>query len=159
MISGATLDGIMLASLVYGGYSATANAARNLGLIKNFKINNINAKPLQSISKNISTSIEQKGSSNLMGSKRMQLQYAPFQKLSLNNPITIDGIKYSGHAIDKMQNIGIVPSIVDNVIKKGTSMVGKRVNTLRYFDADNNITVITNSLTKEIITVSHGKIK
>ena len=159
MISGATLDGIMLGSLIYGGYSATGNAVRNLGLIKNFKINNINAKPLQSISKSVSASIDQQACPNLMGSKRLQYQYAPFQKLSRNKPTIIDGIKYSGHAIDKMQNTGIVPSIVDNAIKNGASMVGKRVNTLRYFDADNNITVITNALTKEIITVSHGKIK
>ncbi len=157
MISGATLDGIMLASLVYGGYSATANAARNLGLIKNFKINNINANPLQSISRNISTSIEQKGSSNLMGSKRMQLQYAPFQKLSLNNPTTIDGINYSGHAIDKMQNTGILPSVVKNTLKKGIVRKGATAKSLQYFDKTNNISVIIDKKSGNIVTTFFGE--
>ena len=156
MISGATLDGIMLGSLIYGGYSATGNAVRNLGLIKNFKINNINAKPLQSISKSVSASIDQQACPNLMGSKRLQYQYAPFQKLSRNKPTIIDGIKYSGHAIDKMQARGIVPSVVEETIKNGFTKKDF-LGVSHYYDSKNNISVIMNSKTSKIISIRYGK--
>ncbi len=52
MITGAIFDGAILGSLICGGYSATSNLAKNLGSIKNFKID-IKAESLQSISNSV----------------------------------------------------------------------------------------------------------
>jgi Domain of unknown function (DUF4258) len=37
-----------------------------------------------------------------------------------NKPTTINGIDYSGHALDQMQERGLVPSVVQNTIENGT---------------------------------------
>ncbi|OED50996.1 hypothetical protein ACH42_00335 [Endozoicomonas sp. (ex Bugula neritina AB1)] len=50
-----------------------------------------------------------------------------------NAPEIIQGRDYSGHAIDRMQERGITPTIVDNAIKKGIKSIGNQPDTLIFF--------------------------
>jgi hypothetical protein len=72
-----------------------------------------------------------------------------------NTPTTINGIDYSAHALDQMQGRGIVPSVVQNTIKNGTTFT-TRVGTTGYYDAVNNVRVIVNSQTGKVVTVIPG---
>jgi hypothetical protein len=76
-----------------------------------------------------------------------------------NIPAQINGIQYSGHALDQMQGRGVMPSVVKDILGKIELIVGKRPNTLVFYDPINNITVIKSSSLNQVITVSHGKIK
>lgn len=71
----------------------------------------------------------------------------------------INEIKYSGHVLDRMQERGIVPSVVENAVKNLNFIQGKKLNTIVYYDKINNLTIIQNSITGVIITVSKGVIK
>ncbi len=95
-------------------------------------------------------------STNLMGNKNLQLKNASFQSFSRNKSQRINGITYSGHAIDKMQNSGIMPSVVENTLNFGQSVRGKKINTLRYYDNENNISLIVNSKTKKLLQFLMG---
>jgi filamentous hemagglutinin len=75
-----------------------------------------------------------------------------------NAPATIGGINFSGHALDEMQADGITPSVVQNALDNVASVTGKVPGTTAYLDSTNNITVIQNSETGNIITVSRGLI-
>ena len=72
-----------------------------------------------------------------------------------NDPTIINGISYSGHAIDQMQGRGIPPSIVQNTIQNGV-IYQTRLGTTGYYDSVNNVRVITNSDTGVVITVIPG---
>ena len=89
------------------------------------------------------------------GHKGFELKNHPGQVVR-NQPATINGRSFSGHALDQMQNRGIPPSVVDNAIKNGQRFVGKRPNTQGFFDPVNRIRVIVNSETGNIITVIPG---
>lgn len=82
-----------------------------------------------------------------------------FRNLSPNEPATIGGRDYTGHAIDRMQERGLMPSVVENTIRVGEEMPGKRAGTTAYYEAENNVTVITDSATGRVVTVSSGRIK
>ena len=43
-----------------------------------------------------------------------------------NAPTTIDGRRYSGHALDQMQSRGFTPSVVENSIEHGRRTPGNR---------------------------------
>nr|WP_228140735.1 DUF4258 domain-containing protein [Acinetobacter sp. TGL-Y2] len=73
-----------------------------------------------------------------------------------NNPTNIDGRNYSGHALDRMQDRGIMPSVVKDTIKHGSQTVGKK-STTNHYSPTNNVTVVTNKR-GDVVTVSHGKI-
>lgn len=76
-----------------------------------------------------------------------------------NKATTINSRNFSGHALDRMQEQGIMPSVVENVIENGQYLGGKVPNTSAYYDNVNNITVITNSTNGNVITVHFGLIK
>ena len=65
-----------------------------------------------------------------------------------NSPATINGVEYSGHAIDRMQDRGLTPSVIENILKNGI----RDGSLIR--DPVNNITVITNPQGK-IVTVRY----
>ena len=67
--------------------------------------------------------------------------------------------EFSGHAFDKMQSQVITPSAVENAIRKSNSVKGKYKGTTAYHDTVNNITVITDTASGRVITVSRGIIK
>lgn len=73
-----------------------------------------------------------------------------------NRPETINGVPYSGHAFDQMQNRGIFLSVVEHVLRNGLKRAGKGPNTTRYYDPINNISVIRNDRTGNIITLRGG---
>lgn len=104
------------------------------------------------------SSVVAKGGDNatgFLGSKRLQLKNAPFQKVR-NTPTTINGRDFSGHALDQMQNRGFTPSVVENAINTGTRSAGNTSSTSVFTDAVNKLRVITNSETGRVVTVIPG---
>ncbi|MBA3957521.1 MAG: RHS repeat-associated core domain-containing protein [Parachlamydiaceae bacterium] len=93
--------------------------------------------------------------SSFHGCKRSQFRYADYQRIR-NNPSVINGRGYRGHALDKMQDRGIYPSVVENTVNKGTMSAAKK-GTIQHYDSANNVTIITNTK-GEIVTVTYGKI-
>jgi hypothetical protein len=75
-----------------------------------------------------------------------------------NQPGTINGRDYTGHALDRMQQQGIMPSVVENATR-GPAIPGKVPGTTAYYDGANNITVITDSASGRVVTVDYGKIR
>jgi hypothetical protein len=55
------------------------------------------------------------GGSGFFGRKGFELSNSPLRAVR-NAPATINGIRYSGHALDQMQNRGIVPSVVERTL-------------------------------------------
>jgi RHS repeat-associated protein len=72
-----------------------------------------------------------------------------------NHPATIKERSFSGHALDQMQNRGVMPSVVENAIKRGQSFA-TRPGTAGFFDSVNNVRVIVNSKTGQVVTVIRG---
>lgn len=73
-----------------------------------------------------------------------------------NAPETINGRDFSGHAIDRMQERGFTPSVIENAIQNGARGAGNRPNTSVFTDSVNNLRVITNSENGRVITVIPG---
>jgi RHS repeat-associated protein len=71
----------------------------------------------------------------------------PLGSVAPNQPTTIGGRPFSGHAIDQMQARGIPPSVVENTIQHGRPFPGNTPGTTGYYDPVNNVRVITNSTT------------
>jgi RHS repeat-associated protein len=68
-----------------------------------------------------------------------------------NLPTTINGRDYSGHALDRMQGRGIMPSVVEDVIKNPLKIeLGNKPNTWKYIG--DGLNVIINQAGK-VITV------
>ena len=100
------------------------------------------------------------GKSNLSGfsgRSGFELRNATIQPIR-NKTKIIDGMNFSGHALDKMQNRGIMPSVVKYVIQNGRS-VKSRTGTKSFYDSKNHVQVIINSQTNKIITVKRVKVK
>ena len=55
-------------------------------------------------------------------------------KKPTNHPGKIGNREFSGHAFDKMQSQGILPSAIENAIRKSNSVVGKYKGTTAYHD-------------------------
>jgi hypothetical protein len=70
--------------------------------------------------------------SSFHGRKRFQLQ-APAGP-PRNPPGELNGVPYSGHAFDQMQNRGLLPSVIDNVVRSGLRRSGNEPLTTRYYD-------------------------
>jgi hypothetical protein len=96
----------------------------------------------------------ERAATGFKGSKGFELKNAPYQKVR-NEATTINGRDFSGHALDQMQNRGIMPSVVENTIKTGQTF-STRAGTTGFYDSVNNVRVITNSETGRIVTVIRG---
>lgn len=68
----------------------------------------------------------------------------------------IAGRQYGGHALDQMQGRGVIPSAVENTIRVGTPSRDPIPGRMRFYDATNNLTVITES-NGRVVTVITGK--
>ena len=68
-----------------------------------------------------------------------------------NSPATISGREYSGHALDRMQQRGLTPSMVESVIQNGIKSIGNLPNRIVHYDPVNKVKVITEG--KNVITV------
>jgi RHS repeat-associated protein len=67
-----------------------------------------------------------------------------------NTPATIQGVDYSGHALDQMQGRGLTPTIVNDVIQNGARTIGKQPGTFDH--VLNGVKAVTNSTTGKVIT-------
>ena len=94
---------------------------------------------------------------DVVGSKHNQMnqpknpQYQPVRNKGTN----INGREYSGHALDRMQDRGIMPSVIENTIQNGVS-APSRNGTTTYYDSINNVKVVLNDSGK-VITVTYGR--
>ncbi len=90
--------------------------------------------------------------SSFLGSRAMPLN----DKLKLpprNLPGNVNGVPYSGHAFDRMQDRGIMPSVVDETITAGVKSPGKTPSELLYYDPVNKIGLCRDIQTGRIVTV------
>jgi hypothetical protein len=58
-----------------------------------------------------------------------------------------------------MRTQGIMPSAVENTIRNGITKQGKDIGTALKYDPTNNISVIINTESQAVVTVSFGKLK
>jgi hypothetical protein len=91
-----------------------------------------------------------KPASTPVGSKR-----SPLGNVHPNEPTSIGGRPYGGHAIDQMQARGVPPSVVENTIQHGKVSPDPIPGRLRHFEPDNNMTIITEG--GKVVTVIPGK--
>jgi RHS repeat-associated protein len=127
-----TTTGLEIGSLIAGGYGAVK------GVIA---FNKLAKAPIQAakLAKKL-TSIERKGIS-LAGSRRAPLDYAPFQTVR-NEATVINNRTYVGHALDRMQDRGFMPSVIENAIETGKVSPTTIPGRVEYYDPVNNLRVI-----------------
>jgi len=68
-----------------------------------------------------------------------------------NTPTNINGIPYSGHALDQMQGRGLMPSVVKDAVENGSRMAG-RGGTVICSGGPGGATVVINPVTGVIVT-------
>lgn len=73
----------------------------------------------------------------------------------VNSPATIGSRDFSGHALDRMQQRGYVPSVVEDAIRSGTRTPSYG-GASSYYSPSNNLTVIVNDATGKVVTVRGG---
>ncbi|MFF8554809.1 DUF4258 domain-containing protein [Streptomyces sp. NPDC015501] len=73
-----------------------------------------------------------------------------------NAPADIGGREYSGHALDRMQGRGFVPSVVEHTIETGESSPGRHEGTSVHYNPVDRFSVITNTENGRVITVMGG---
>ena len=124
--------GLELGSLIAGGYGAVK------GVIA---FNRLAKAPMQAakLARRLS-SAERKGIS-LAGSRRAPLDYAPFQTVR-NEATVINNRTYVGHALDRMQDRGFMPSVIENAIETGKVSPTTFPGRVEYYDPVNNLRVI-----------------
>lgn len=69
----------------------------------------------------------------------------------MNKPTRIGGRAYSGHAIDGMQEIGVTPTVVEEVIAAGTRSAGNSPGTTKC--VTQGIAVIIDNNSGRVVTV------
>lgn len=67
------------------------------------------------------------------GSKGFELVHPKYQP-ARNSAAEINDRLYSGHALDQMQNRGIMPSVIENTLKIGKEFPGKTAGTVGYYE-------------------------
>jgi RHS repeat-associated protein len=89
-----------------------------------------------------------------VGRRGQQVNFPnPNAPIPRNAPGTVGGREFSGHAFDRMQERGFVPSVIENAIQHGAATPGSAAGTLRHFDPMNKFNVITDATTGRVITV------
>ncbi len=94
-------------------------------------------------------------SNGFLGHNNWELKCPNYQNMSRNTPRKIGNLQYSSHALDQMQNRGLMPQIVENTVKTGR-IFPTRSGTIGYYDPTNNVRVIVNSQNKQVITTILG---
>ncbi|CAB3748830.1 hypothetical protein LMG29739_00603 [Paraburkholderia solisilvae] len=92
-----------------------------------------------------------------MGSKANQFNQPknPAYQPTRNAAANVDGTDYAGHALDRMQDRGLTPSVIQNAIETGVATPSRGGATV-FYDSTNNVSVVTNSSGK-VVTVKYGK--
>ncbi len=140
-----TTTGLEIGSLIAGGYGAVKGA---------IAFNRLAKVPTQ-VAKISKLSLAQIKSNNcFFGNKGFELKNPKYQKIR-NNPTTIQGRSYGGHALDQMQNRGFTPSVIEETIQYGTSVPNKVAGRMQFYDSVNNISVITED--GKVVTVMYGR--
>ena len=100
---------------------------------------------------------KEKPNSGVLGSRHNQMNQPknPSYQPVRNSPSKIGNRNYSGHALDRMQDRGIMPSVVENTIKQGQK-IPSRNGITKHYDSVNKVTVFTNNK-GGVVTVRHGK--
>ena len=104
-----------------------------------------------------------RGSNGFFGHKGFQMKNFDHKALKncqriRNNPTNIQGLRYTGHALDQMQNRGFTPSVVEEAKKNCSRVLGKEPLTVVYYDEINKTTIVLNTKV-DVITISYGVIK
>jgi Pretoxin HINT domain/Domain of unknown function (DUF4258) len=73
-----------------------------------------------------------------------------------NSATTIGNREFSGHSLDRMQEQGLVPSVVENAIQNGQANPGNTIGTVVYYDNANNVSVVVNTSANRVITADFG---
>ncbi len=100
--------------------------------------------------------VAEREATGFLGSRRAPLPNAPYQPLR-NGDAVIGGRTFGGHALDQMQNRGLIPSVVENAIQTGMRSPDPIVGRFRFFDAVNKFTVITEG--ERVVTVIPGRLR
>ncbi|WP_249979048.1 DUF4258 domain-containing protein, partial [Vreelandella olivaria] len=72
-----------------------------------------------------------------------------------NDAAAIGGRTYSGHALDRMQDRGITPSVVEDAIRNGQSYPSRGEATV-YHSPGNNVSVVVNAQ-GDVVTTRYGR--
>jgi filamentous hemagglutinin len=88
---------------------------------------------------------------------RVQRGPLTVQTPGTNSSATIGGRDYTGHALDRMQQRGLVPSVVEDAIAHGSTSPGRVAGTTAYYSSSNNVTVITDAASGRVITTYPGQ--
>lgn len=74
-----------------------------------------------------------------------------------NTRTFMHGREYSGHALDRMQERGLTPTMVEDVIKNGIQSTGNMPNRILHYDPLNEVVIVTEG--GNVITVRFGGLK
>ena len=74
--------------------------------------------------------------------------------LTHNEPTSIDGRYYSGHALDRMRERELLPTAVEDTIKNGILKPSGEVGKNLHYSPSNNISVVTNAASGRVITAT-----
>jgi hypothetical protein len=102
-----------------------------------------------------SSSIYVNRATSFAGSKLCPLDYASYQQIR-NKSAVINGRKYTGHALDRMQDRGFMPSVIENTFVEGQTLPGSFTGTFEYYDAVNKVKVIVGE-SGQVITIIPGR--
>jgi RHS repeat-associated protein len=108
----------------------------------------------RSASANAARGIAQREATVFLGRAGNELKNAPYQNVR-NEATQINGRDFSGHALDQMQNRGVMPSVVEGALSTGAQFT-TRPGTNGIYDSVNNVRVIVNSETGRVVTVIRG---
>jgi filamentous hemagglutinin len=111
---------------------------------------------VEEVAGEVATRVEQKVSTAVDASTpvgRRGMNPTPRVQNGLRTPTIIYGREYSAHAIERIQERGLTPMVVENAIKTGLTKQNKLPGNLEHFDEINNITVITCEKTGKVVTV------
>jgi hypothetical protein len=73
-----------------------------------------------------------------------------------NAPEIINGRLYTGHALDRMEQYGLVPEVIENTIRIGDWAEVEDKGVTTFYDAINDVRVIVANDTGNIITAGFG---
>ncbi|MGS3448434.1 hemagglutinin repeat-containing protein [Klebsiella electrica] len=160
----ATLAAGLAGGLTGGSTSDTVTAAQagkttveNNSLSKKDKINIFDINPMLKIGIEGADGDPLKGGGGNSGSAYNPTGRSgnPMNTKGSNSPAVIGERTYSAHAVDRMQGRGVPPSAVENTIKAGVTYP-TNPGTTGYYDSANNLRVIINSKTGDVVTVIPG---
>ena len=78
------------------------------------------------------------------GAGRQNPQTSNFDDLPINELSINNGRKFSGHALDQMQNRGVTPTVVENTINTRSRVSSSTKETFEYIDEVNGVNVVVN---------------